>query len=70
MRVPTPDDIEAAALAKGLSIGALCRLAGLDASAFWRYRKGRQITVQTLQRMVAAVESSEAEARGEREAAE
>lgn len=57
MEIPTPEQIEAAARAKGLSIAAMCRRADLDPSAFQRWKAGRNApTVATVQRMLDAIE--------------
>lgn len=61
MKIPTPDEIEAAATAKGLSIAAMCRRADVDASAFHRWRAARNIpNGATLQRMIDAIEAAPA----------
>jgi transcriptional regulator with XRE-family HTH domain len=55
MQIPTPDEIAAAAEAKGLSIAAMCRRADLEPSAFHRWKSGRNVTVETIQRMLDAI---------------
>ena len=59
MNIPSPDDIKAAAKAKGLSIAAVCRRANLDATAFYRWQK--QINtpnLATVQKMIDAIDSA------------
>ena len=56
MHIPTPDEIEAAANAKGLSIAALCRRADVDASAFHRWRAGKNVpNLATVKSMLDAI---------------
>lgn len=60
MDMPTPDQIEAAAFAKGLSIAAMCRRADLDPSAFHRWRSGKNLpSIGTVQKMIDAIEREE-----------
>jgi predicted transcriptional regulator len=56
MEMPTPDQIAEAALEKGLSIGALCRRADVDAAIFYRWKAGRSSpTMRTIQKMLDAI---------------
>lgn len=57
MDIPTPDEIEAKASAKGLTIAAMCRRADVDATAFHRWRAGKnEPNVATLRKMIDAIE--------------
>lgn len=56
IRLPTPNEIEAAAIAKGLSVAALCRRADIDQSAFTRWKAGKTPSGRVIQRMIDAIE--------------
>ena len=57
MQLPTPDEIAAAAKAKGLTIAAMCRRADVDATAFHRWRAGHGApNLATVQKMIDAIE--------------
>ena len=57
MQLPTPNDIEQAARAKGLSIAAMCRRADVDATAFHRWRAGDGApNMATVQKMLDAIQ--------------
>ncbi len=57
IETPTPQDVEDAARLAGLSIGALCREVGIDASSYWRWRSGHtSIRIETVRRMQEVIE--------------
>lgn len=59
MEIPTPDQIEAAAKSKGLSIAALCRRADVDGTAFHRWRAKKNVpNLATVQRLLDAIEQA------------
>ncbi len=54
-RVPQPEDIEALAAKRGISVVALCREAGVSRLAFRRWQKGEtSLTVSNLEKLIKA----------------
>jgi hypothetical protein len=54
----TPEEIELCAAQRGLSIAALCRLAKISPSTFWRWRAlSKKLSLERYDRLVAALES-------------
>lgn len=66
IQLPTPDQIKAAARAKGLSIAAVCRRADIDKTSFYRWQKGKVPSGRIIQRMIDAIAQSPNTASGER----
>lgn len=59
MKMPTPEEIEKAAKAKGLSIARMCRLADIDATAFHRWKADQNSpNVATVQKMLDAIKAA------------
>jgi predicted transcriptional regulator len=68
--VLTPAEIEAKAKAAGLSIGDLCRSAGIALSTFYRWRAGETSpTLDVYQRLRDACEPARADPADQREVA-
>jgi len=59
MNIPLPSEIKAAALGRGLSIGAMCRRADVDPALFYRWQNGSASpTLATVQKMLDAIEGA------------
>jgi len=57
--MPTPDHIEDAAKAKGLSIASVCRRADIDPTAFQHWKAGKRMpNLGTVQKMIDAIEAA------------
>lgn len=57
IQLPTPDEIEVAATARGLTVAAMCRRADIDQATFSRWKRGDRIpSVRIIQRMIDAIE--------------
>jgi len=56
--LPTWQDVEAEARAKGMSLNELYRRADINKTTFWNWRQGKDINLSTLQKLLAALENT------------
>ena len=57
IKLPTPNEIEEAAEARGLSVAAMCRRADIDQATFSRWKKGYRIpSIRIIRKMMDAIE--------------
>jgi len=59
MDIPTPHDIEMAALGKGLTVTDACRIAGVAPDTFRRWRRGDGApSIENVRKIMRAIEGA------------